>query len=141
MSFTIFKNEITPSLLKQENKCVLRYSRTKKTPFYAIKTRISKSPKIEIFPKGLTHCFGSKRDILKTLLSTQYRQVKCALKYSRTKKRLSTPQKKDVKKVKKFRFFPKGLTQGFGPKWPFFQIFVFRKYRPGKCVLRYSRTI
>ena len=38
MYFTIFQNE--------------------ETPFQAIKTRSSKSPKIHIFPKGLTHCFG-----------------------------------------------------------------------------------
>ena len=25
-------------------------------------------------------------------------------------------------------------------KWPFFQLFFFRQYRPGKCLLRYSRT-
>ena len=25
-------------------------------------------------------------------------------------------------------------------KWPYFQLFFFRKYRPGKCLLRYSRT-
>ena len=40
MSFTIFQNE--------------------KTPFQAIKTRSSKSRKIVIFPKGLTHSFGPK---------------------------------------------------------------------------------
>ena len=25
-------------------------------------------------------------------------------------------------------------------KWPFFQLLVFRKYRPGRCLLRYSRS-
>ena len=25
-------------------------------------------------------------------------------------------------------------------KWPFFLVLFFKKYRPGKCVLRYSRT-
>ena len=25
-------------------------------------------------------------------------------------------------------------------KWPFFQTFFFRQYRPGKCLLQYSRT-
>ena len=25
-------------------------------------------------------------------------------------------------------------------KWPFFQLFFFRQYRPGKCLLRYSTT-
>ena len=47
MSFTIFQNE--------------------KTPFQAIKTRSSKSRKIDIFPKGLTHGFGHKMAIFPTL--------------------------------------------------------------------------
>ena len=46
MSFTIFYNE--------------------ETPFQAIKTRRSKSRKIEIFPKGLTHGFGPKMAIFLT---------------------------------------------------------------------------
>ena len=46
MSFTIFQNE--------------------KTPFYAIKTRSSRSQKIDIFPKGLTHGFGPKMDNFQT---------------------------------------------------------------------------
>ena len=40
MSFKIFYNE--------------------KTPFYGIKTKSSKSQKIDIFPKALTHGFGPK---------------------------------------------------------------------------------
>ena len=43
MSFTIFQNE--------------------KTPFWAIKTTSSKSRKIDIFPRGLTHAFGPKMAI------------------------------------------------------------------------------
>ena len=35
---------------------------------------------------------------------------------------------------------PKGLTHGFGPKMAIFQTFILRKYRPGKCLLPYSRT-
>ena len=31
-------------------KCLLRYSRTKNTPFYAIKTKNPKTRKIDIFP-------------------------------------------------------------------------------------------
>ena len=46
MSFTIFENE--------------------QTPFYTIKTRSSKSQKINIFPKGLTHSFGPKMTISPT---------------------------------------------------------------------------
>ena len=46
ISFTIFQNE--------------------KTPFQAIKTRKSKSRKIDIFPKGLIHGFGLKVPIFPT---------------------------------------------------------------------------
>ena len=46
MSFLIFQNE--------------------KTPFQAIKTKSSKSRKIDIYPKGLTHGFGPKITIFLT---------------------------------------------------------------------------
>ena len=46
MSFTIFYNG--------------------KAPFWAIKTRISKRGKIDIFQKGLTHGFGPKMAIFPT---------------------------------------------------------------------------
>ena len=44
-------------------------------------------------------------------------------------------------KNKKFKIviFAKGLTHGFGPKMAIFPNFFFRQYRPGTCLLRYSR--
>ena len=60
---TFFFREYRPG------KCLLRYSRTKKTPFQAIKTRSSKSRKIDISPKGLTHGFGPKMGIFVTFFS------------------------------------------------------------------------
>ena len=37
--------------------------------------------------------------------------------------------------------FSKGVNPWFwSKKWPFFQLFFIRQYRPGKCLLRYSRT-
>ena len=57
MSFTIFQNE--------------------KTPFQAIKTRRSNSRKIGIFPKGITHAFGTKMAIFPTLFFSRYTQGKC----------------------------------------------------------------
>ena len=48
-------------------------------------------------------------------------------------------KKKKFKKSKNCHF-PKGLSHGFGPKLVIFLTFFFRQYRPGKCVLRYSRT-
>ena len=56
MFFTIFQNE--------------------KTPFQAIKTRRSNSRKIGIFPKGITHAFGTKMTIFPTLFFTRYTQGK-----------------------------------------------------------------
>ena len=35
--------------------------------------------------------------------------------------------------------FPKGLTNGFGPKMTIYPTSFLRQYRPGKCLLRYSR--
>ena len=39
------------------------------TPFKAIKTRILKSRKADIFPKGLTHGFGPQMAIFETFFS------------------------------------------------------------------------
>ena len=47
-------------------KCLLRYSRTKKGLFQAIKTRNSKTQTIDIFPQGLIHGFGPKMAIFPT---------------------------------------------------------------------------
>ena len=44
----------------------LRYSRTKRKPFYAIEIRTLKSQKIDIYPKGLTHGFARKMALFPT---------------------------------------------------------------------------
>ena len=56
MSFTIFQNE--------------------KTPFQAIKTRSSKSRKIDIFPNWLSHAFGPKMAIFRIVFFRQCRPGK-----------------------------------------------------------------
>ena len=43
-------------------------------------------------------------------------------------------------KSRKIAVFAKGSTHGFGPKLAIFSSFVFRQCKPGKSVLRYSRT-
>ena len=121
-------------------KCLLRYSRTKRTPFQAIKTTSSKSRKIDIFPKGLTHGFGYKMAIFPSFIFRQYKPGKCLLRYSRTKKTPFQAIKTTSSKSRKIDIFPKGLTHGFGPKMAIFPTFFFRQYKPGKCLLRYSRT-
>ena len=67
ISFTIFQNA--------------------KRPFQAIKTTSSKSRKIGIFPKELTHGFFPKMAIFPTFLFRQYRPGICLLRNSRTQKR------------------------------------------------------
>ena len=70
---------------------------------------------------------------------SQYRPGKRLLRYSRTKKCLSRLEKQEVQS-RKIDIFLKGLTHGFGEKIILFSTFFFRQYRPGKCLLRYSRT-
>ena len=72
----------------QEN-VFLRYFRTKEGRFWAIKTRSSKSPKIDVFPKGLTFGFRSIMAIFPSFFFRECRPGKCLLGYSRSKKRLS----------------------------------------------------
>ena len=120
MSFTIFQN--------------------KKTPFQAIKTTSSKSRKIDIFPKWLTDGFAPKIAIFPTFIFWQYKPGKCLLQYSRRKKTPFQAIRKTSSKSRKIDIFPKGLIYGFGPKMAIFQAFFFRQYKPGKCLLRYSRT-
>ena len=48
-------------------------------------------------------------------------------------------KKNKFKKSKNWHFF-KRVTHGFGPKMADFPTFVFRQYRPGKSLLRYSKT-
>ena len=66
--------------------------------FLGYKKKNSKSRKIGIFPKRLTHGFGPKNHNFSTFFLTQYRQGKCLLRYFKTKQRISR-----LKKKKKFK--------------------------------------
>ena len=57
----IFKNYFFQAI--QARKISFTVFQSEKAPFQAIKTRSSKSLKIDIFPKGLTHVFGPKMAI------------------------------------------------------------------------------
>ena len=60
-----------------------------KSAFLGYKSKKFKNRKLDIFPRGLTHGFGSKMAIFPTFFFRQYRPEKCVSRYSRTKKRLS----------------------------------------------------
>ena len=49
------------------------------TPFQGIKRKSLESRKIDIFPKGLTHCFGPKMAIFPIFFFRQYSIGKCLL--------------------------------------------------------------
>ena len=72
----------------------------RKNPFLGYKKRSSKSRKIDIFPKGLTHGFGPKMALFPTFFFRQYRLGKCLLRYSRTKQ--------ELQKVEKWTFSMRG---------------------------------
>ena len=119
MSFMIFQNE--------------------KTLFQAIKTRSSKSRKIDIFPKGLTHGFGPKMAIFPTFFFQAIQARKMSFMIFQNEKTPFQAIKTRSPKSPKIDIFPKGLTHGFGPKMSVFPTFSLRQHRPGKCLLRSSR--
>ena len=97
----------------QARKMSFMIFQNRKTPFQAIKTRSSKSRKIDIFPKELTHRFSPKMASFQTFFFRQYKQGKCLLRYPRTKKRLPRLQKQEEKNVEQFTLFIKGGSPQF----------------------------
>ena len=61
----------------------------RKNAFLGNKKKSTKSRKIDIFPKGLTHGFAQKLVIFPSFFFRQYRQGNCVLSYSRTEKRIA----------------------------------------------------
>ena len=100
MCFTIFQN--------------------KKTPFQAIKTRSSKSRKIDIFPKGLTHGFGPKMAIFPTFFFKAIQVTKTSFIIFQNKKTPFQAIKTRRSKSRKIDIFPKGLARDFVPKMAIF---------------------
>ena len=111
-----------------------------KTPFQAVKTRSSKSRKIYIFPKGLTPGFGPYMAFFPTFFFSAILVRKMIFTIFQNEKMPFQAIKTSSSKSRKIAIFPKGLTHGFGPKMAIFRTLFFRQYRPGKCLLRYSRT-
>ena len=100
-------------------KSLLRYSRTEKTPFQAIRTGSSKSHKIDIFPKGLTHAFNQKIAIFPIFSQTiQARKMSFTI-FQNEKTPLQAIKTRSLKSHK-IDIFPKGLTSAFGPKMAIF---------------------
>ena len=112
MSFMIFQNE--------------------KTPFQAIKTRSSKSRKIDIFPKGLTHSFCLKLAIFPSFIFQAIQDRKMSFTIFQNEKTPFQAIKTTSSKSRKIDIFPKGLTHGFGPKIAIFFNFFFQAIQARK---------
>ena len=102
-----------------------------KTLFQAIKTRTSKSRNIEISLKGLVQGFGKKLAIQASKMGFTISQIQ-----KRPFQAITTRSSKS----RKIEIFTTILSPWFRSKIAHFNIFYFRTYRPGKCVLLYSRT-
>ena len=109
-------------------KCLLRYCGTKKKPFQAIKIRTSKSQKIDIFSKGLTHGFDPKMAVFPTFFLGNIGQENVFYDIVHPKNAFVAYKKKSSKSGKT----SKGLTNSFGSKLAIFPNFFFRHYRLGK---------
>ena len=117
---------------RPEKRLCFRYSRTKKTPDQTIKTRSSKTRKIAIFPKRLTHGFGPKM----TIFPTSFFQAKQAREMSFTIFQNEKTPFQAIKtrslKSRKIAFFPKRLTHGFSPKMAIFKTSFFQAIQARK---------
>ena len=109
-------------------KCVSGYSRQKKN-FLDNKINNLKKSKKGIFLKGPVHSFVQKLAIF-FLAIYDIVEGKNAFRGYKTKK---------FKKSKNWHFC-KGVNPWFWSKNGYFCHFFFRQYRPGKCLLSYSRT-
>ena len=112
MSFTIFQNE--------------------ETPFQAIKTTSSKSRKMDIFPKGLTHCFCPKIAIFPTFFFLAIQGRKISFTILNNEKTPFQAIKTRSLKSRKIDIFPKGLTHGFGLKMAIFTTVFFQAIKARK---------
>ena len=105
------KMAITPNLFfwqYRPGNYLLRYSTTKQPLFSVIKKRTSKSQKIEIFPKGLTHGFCPKMAIFLTFFLGIIGQENVVYDIQKGKNALVGYKNKKLKEVEKLSFFQTG---------------------------------
>ena len=105
---------------------------TEKTSFQAIKTTSSKSRKIHLFPKGLTNGFGPKMAIFLSFFFQAIQARKMSFMIFQNKKTPFQATKTCILKSRKIDFFPKGVTNGFGPQITIFPTFFFQAIQARK---------
>ena len=99
-------------------------SQSKKTPFQALKTTSSKSKKIHIFPKGLTHGFCPKMAIFETFFFS-FKGQENGFTIFQNEKTPFQAIKARSSRSRKIDIFSKRLTHGFCRKIAIFSFFFF----------------
>ena len=112
ISFTIFQSEITP--------------------FQPIKSRCSKSRKIDIFPKGLTHGFFPKMASFPAFFFQAIQARKMSFTIFQSDKTPFQAIKTRSCKSRKIDIFSKGLTHRFGLNIVIFPTFFFQAIKAMK---------
>ena len=131
------KLAIFPSFLFRHyrpGKCVAQYSRTKKMPLQAIKTASSKSGKIAIFAKGLTHGFGPKLAISQSFFQALQSRKMCFTIFQNKKTPFQAIKTASSKSGKNCDFC-KGVNPWFWFKIGHFSIFCFQAIQGRKMCL------
>ena len=123
--------------IKPDN-IVFGYSGYKRMLFGPNKVTFQKSTKNQNFPKGDGPCVSSTTGHLFSLGNIGLENV---FYYIPERKNPFLGYRNNKFKKSKNWDFPQGvLVHGFGKKLAMFPSFYFRQYRPGKCLLPYSRT-
>ena len=98
----------------------------RKNAFLGNKIRSSKSPKLDIFPKGLTHGFWSKNGHFSDFFFLRNIGQEDVFYDILERRNAFLGYKTRNLKSPKIGIFSKGLTHSFGPKMAIFPTFFFR---------------
>ena len=112
----------------------------RKIAFLGYKKKNLKSRTIDIIPKGLTHGFGQKMAIFPMFFFGRIQARKMSLTIFQNEKTPFKVIKTRSSKVQKLTFFQRGEPIALIQKVAILLNFFFRQYKPGKCLVRYSRT-
>ena len=116
----------------QARKMSFTIFQSKKMPFQAIKRRSSKSRKIDIFPKGLTHGFDTKKGHFSNFFFQELQARKMSFTKFQTEKTPFNAIKTSNPKSGKIDIFPKVLVFWFWSKNGHFSNFFFQEMQARK---------
>ena len=149
LKMAIFSNFFFQAIQKRITFFMIFYN--VKTPVQAIKTRCSKSRKIdifqrkthrsiEIFQKGLTHGFGLKMAIFSNFFFQAIQTIKMYSMIFQNEKTLFQAIKRRSSKIEKLTFFQRDEPLVLVQKLPFFQFFFFQAIQTGKMYSKIFQT-